>query len=144
MFGRPRRQFGSGLLPYAGVRYQKGNGFFGNLMKKAIFPFLRYAGMKGLGKFTEFAQEAVQNPDEIKAIAKRKLIEMAGDAIEDGGKRAKKFIQTGKGIPEPIKATPLKPISTPKKVAKVYKGNNQLAKKPKKRSKLVSKILSQD
>src|SRR5690348_4747920 len=95
-------QRGSGLLPFAGHRYQKGNGFFSELMSRAIVPFLKYVGSKSLTKVGEFANEAVRNPDGIKEIAKRKLREMAGDALEDGGKRAKKFVQTGQGIPNAI------------------------------------------
>jgi hypothetical protein len=146
MFVKPLRQSGSGLLPYAGVRYQKGNGFFGNLMKKAIFPFLRYAGMKGLDKFTEFAQAAVQNPDGVKDIAKQKLLEMAGDALADGGKRAKKFIQTGEGMPKPIKVTKFKPVVPlpPKKRQKTNKGNRKPTKKPRNQSMFIHKLFNQN
>ena len=93
-----RYQLGGGLLPYAGHRYQHGNGFFSGLMKRAIVPFLKYIGSKSLNTIGEFASEAVRDPDNFKAIAKRKALEMTGDVLEDAGKRAKKFVQTGQGV----------------------------------------------
>ena len=88
MFAHQIKQRGSGLLPFAGQRYQKGNGFWGDLMKKAVMPFLRYAGKRSLSAASEFAKEAIANPEDFKGIAKRKALEMAGQVIEDGGKRA--------------------------------------------------------
>jgi hypothetical protein len=134
MFGHQTKQSGAGLFsPYAGHQYQRGNGFFSNVMKKGVLPFLRYIGLKGLGKFNELASEAVRNPDEFKAIAKRKLREMAGEALEDGGKRAKKFIQTGEGIPIKI-SHPYRPTLTtssdPLRIR--FKPNsNRISKRPK-------------
>ena len=101
-FKRSSNQRGGGAItPFRGERYQKGNGIFGTLLRKAIFPLLRYIGVKGVTKIGEFAQEAVQNPDKIKEIAKRKMKETAEEAIDAGSKRVKHFVQTGEGIPPP-------------------------------------------
>ncbi|XP_074596510.1 uncharacterized protein F54H12.2-like [Brevipalpus obovatus] len=41
-------QAGSGLSAFEGVRYQRGNGFFGRLLSGAILPALRFLGRKAL------------------------------------------------------------------------------------------------
>ena len=88
------------MATFKGVRYQRGNGIFGTLMQKAVFPLLKYIGINGFSKMGEFAQEAIANPSAIKEIAKTKLKEAASKALDDGVKRAKIFVQTGKGLPQ--------------------------------------------
>lgn len=128
-----KKQTGKGMIAFKGVRYQRGNGIFSSLMKNAVFPLLRYIGVNGFAKMGEFAKEAIENPSELKSIAKRKLKEVAGKAIDDGAKRAKKFVQTGKGIPPPA----IKQITMKPKAPRVNKGKRVRT------SKLVQSILDE-
>ena len=83
---------------FAGARYQKGNGFFGRMVKSAVLPFLKYLGTQGIKTAVAIGEEAVANPSEFKNIAKRKLQEAGLQAVDDGAKRFKKFVQTGEGV----------------------------------------------
>lgn len=51
-------QAGTGVATYSGVRYQRGNGFFGRLMKGGILRLLRYLGERGLETAATVATEA--------------------------------------------------------------------------------------
>ena len=83
---------------FAGTRYQKGNGFFGRLVRSAVLPFLKYLGTQGIKTAVAIGEEAVSNPSEFRNIAKRKLQEAGIQVVEDGAKRFKKFVQTGEGV----------------------------------------------
>jgi len=88
----------SGGGVFVGHRYQKGNGFFGRVIKNAILPFLKYIGKKGIKTAVAIGSEAVKDPSNFKQIAKSKLKEIGMEAIDDGAERIKKYVQTGKGI----------------------------------------------
>lgn len=118
MFPQNKRQKGFGMRAYKGVRYQRGNGIFGSLMKNAVYPLLRYLGVNGFSKMGEFAQEAIANPSELKNIAKRKAKEFLSKGLDDTAKRAKVFVQTGKGIPPPTQ----KPTFLKHKLKRANKG----------------------
>lgn len=87
---------GSGV--FVGNRYQKGNGFFGRVIKNAIFPLLKYIGKQGIKTAVAIGGEAVKDPNNFKEIARKKLKEVGMEAIDDSADRIKKFVQTGKGI----------------------------------------------
>lgn len=94
---RYNNQYGNGF--FIGNRYQKGNGFFGRLIKNALFPLLKYIGKQGIKTAVAIGEEAVRNPNEdFKTIVKSKLKDVGMTAIDDGVERVKKYVQTGKGI----------------------------------------------
>lgn len=110
---------GSGV--FVGNRYQKGNGFFGRVIKNAILPFLKYIGKKGIKTAVAIGGEAVKDPSNFKEIAKSKLKEIGMEAIDDGAERIKKYVQTGQGIKRKeklIKGTVEKRLKTDMKVIK--------------------------
>ena len=91
------KQYGNGV--FIGNRYQKGNGFFGKLIKNALFPLLKYIGKQGIKTAVAIGEEAVKNPNQkFKTIVKSKLKDAGMTAIDDSIERVKKYVQTGKGI----------------------------------------------
>ena len=100
------KQAGSGFAPYAGLRYQKGNGlrrrhqkgngFLGRIWKGVALPLLKYIGRHGIEAAGNIVRDS--NNENVKDIVKREALKMAGKAAEDGGKRLSTFIQTGKGV----------------------------------------------
>ena len=89
-------QTGGGF--FVGHRYQKGNGFFGKIIKKAILPFLKYIGKQGVKTAVAIGEDAFRSTDDLKTIAKSRLKEAGLQAIDDGANRMKKFVQTGEGL----------------------------------------------
>ena len=101
------KQAGSGFAPYAGLRYQKGNGmrsgrrqrgngFLGRIWKGMALPLLKYIGKNGIEAAGNIVRDS--NSENVKDIVKREALRMAGKAAEDGGKRLSTYIQTGKGV----------------------------------------------
>ena len=92
-------QAGSGVVAYTGVRFQKGNGFFGRLISSFALPLLKYFGRQGLETVGNIVTDIKENPDsKIKDVLKRQAKSTLANVTEDSAKRAKKFIQTGKGV----------------------------------------------
>jgi len=122
-------QFGRGV--FIGTRYQNGNGFFSRVIKNSIFPLLKYIGKQGIKTAVAIGEEAVKNPNsDLKTIVKSKLKDVGMEAIDDGAKRVKKFVQTGKGIKrkcEDIKGTKAK---KPKVIMKVLASRTRKIVKP--------------
>lgn len=84
---------------FVGRRYQRGNGFFGSMLKNAIFPLLKYLGAKGIKTAVAIGKEAAENPSaSLKAIAKQKFQEAGVEAMEDGLGRVKRLVQGGSGL----------------------------------------------
>lgn len=96
-FAGERHQRGRGTF-FAGARYQRGHGFFSSMVHRAVLPFLKYLGTQGIKTAVAIGEEAISNPSEFKNIAKRKLQEVGIQAVDDGAKRIKKFVQTGEGV----------------------------------------------
>lgn len=99
-------QAGSGIATYTGLRYQKGNGFFGRIMKGFALPLLKYFGKQGLSAAGNLVSEYRSNPNKsIKDLLKDQAKTSLSDITQDGAERVKKFIQTGKGVKRTNKRT---------------------------------------
>lgn len=92
-----RYQSGRGFVPFVGRRYQRGHGFFGRIWKGITLPLLKYIGKRGLESAGNILTAAATQPDNIKDILKYEGKRVASQAIEDGSRRAQKFIQEGEG-----------------------------------------------
>lgn len=89
-------QAGTGIGGFQGVRFQRGQGFFGNVYRNAILPLLKYFGKKALNTGMEVAGDAIDGEnvlESLKTRGKRTVQDIASDA----GERAKRFAQTGTG-----------------------------------------------
>lgn len=89
-------QAGSGISGFQGVRFQRGQGFFGNIFKSAILPLLKYLGPKILNTGASIASDAIEGENVMSSLKKRgkaAAMQMSGDVAN----RALKFAQTGKG-----------------------------------------------
>lgn len=92
-------QAGSGIATYTGLRYQKGNGFFGRIMKGFALPLFKYFGKQGLSAAGNLVSEFRANPDKgIKELLKDQAKTSLSNITQDGADRLTKFIQTGKGV----------------------------------------------
>lgn len=96
-FAGTRYQSGRGFVPFVGRRYQRGHGFFGRIWKGITLPLLKYIGKRGLESAGNILTAAATQPQNIKDILKDEGKRVASQAIEDGSRRAKKFIQEGEG-----------------------------------------------
>lgn len=76
-----RRQSGTGISSFQGVRWQRGHSFFGRLLRRAAIPILKFLGREALGAGAQVAQDVI-----------------AGGNIKDSAK--KHFIARGKKIAE--------------------------------------------
>ena len=89
-------QAGNGISGFEGIRYQRGGGFFGNILKSAALPLLKYLGKQVFSTGIDVAKGVMDGEpikEAFKSRAKTKLRDVAGDAI----KRAEVFRQTGRG-----------------------------------------------
>lgn len=78
-------QAGSGLGGYSGIRYQKGHGWFGRIIKGGIVPILKrvlpYLGKRALETGVGVAQD-VMDGENFKSSAKKRF-KATGQRIED-------------------------------------------------------------
>jgi hypothetical protein len=89
-------QAGNGLQGFEGVRYQRGHGFLGRFLKSAIVPMLKFLGKRALSSGADIASDVLEGKP-IKAAAKARGIEAMKGVTSAGIKRAREFVQTGKG-----------------------------------------------
>ncbi|RWR98440.1 hypothetical protein B4U79_14489, partial [Dinothrombium tinctorium] len=87
-------QAGNGYPFFAGLRYQRGHGWFGRLFKGGVLPLIRYVGKKALKTGSNVVKDVLQGDDlatSTKKHIKTAIHEAADDAID-------KITQRGKGI----------------------------------------------
>lgn len=93
------KQAGNGVATCTGIRYQKGNGFFGRLISGFAMPLLKYFGRQGLEAVGNVVSDMKENPDaKLSDIVKKQAKKSLSKVTDDGAARAKRFIQTGKGV----------------------------------------------
>ena len=68
-----QQQAGTGIAAYGGVRYQRGHGFFGRLLSKAVYPLLRFFGKQAVGTAANIASDVILNKINIKDSANKRL-----------------------------------------------------------------------
>ena len=90
-------QAGSGLPGFAGVKYQRGHGFFGRLFSGAILPILKYLGKRALGTGLDVASDALEGQN-VKEAALRRMKETGSDVARDAIARGRSYLQSGSGI----------------------------------------------
>ena len=107
-------QAGSGIGGFQGARFQRGQGFFGNVFKSAILPLLKYFGRKALTTGVDVARDAISGEnilDSIKTRGKKTMRNIASDAAS----RATRFAQTGTGRRGRKRRRTIKTVASPKK-----------------------------
>ena len=90
-------QAGNGLSSFEGLRFQRGKGFFGSILKNAALPLLSYLGNQVLRTGVDVAGDVINGEpikEAFKTRSKTKMRQIAGDAA----RRALEFEQTGRGI----------------------------------------------
>ena len=97
-----KHQAGTGLAGFQGYRYQRGNGFFGRLISKAVFPLLKFLGKRAISTGADIATDVLVNKRDLKEAAKERLENEGRELANTGIQRAKKFVLEGKGR-KPIK-----------------------------------------
>ena len=91
------QQVGTGITGFQGVKYQRGHGFFGRLLSKAVFPVLRFLGKHALSTGANIASDVILDKKNWKDSAKERLEETGIDIAKTGIDRAKKYVHEGKG-----------------------------------------------
>jgi hypothetical protein len=91
------QQAGSGLTGFEGVRYQKGHGFFGRLLSKAIYPLLRFLGKQAFNTGINVASDVIEKKKNWRQSAKERMKETGKNVAKAGLDRARLFQQTGEG-----------------------------------------------
>src|SRR5258706_16411043 len=89
-------QAGTGISGYDGIRFQRGNGFFGTIFKNAILPILKFLGKKVAATGVQVASDALSGENVMSSIKTRGK-QTLQDIAETAGERALRFAQTGKG-----------------------------------------------
>jgi len=65
------QQAGNGYAVYIGLKYQRGNGFFGKIFKK-LRPALKYLGKEGLQTLSNIGREIIDG-DNLEETAKKHI-----------------------------------------------------------------------
>ena len=91
------QQAGTGLAGFQGYRYQRGHGFFGRLISKAVFPLLKFLGKRALSTGADIATDVLVNKRNIADAAKERLENEGRELASAGIQRAKKYVLEGKG-----------------------------------------------
>jgi hypothetical protein len=87
-------QAGTGIAGFAGVRYQKGHGFFGRLLSQAILPILKYLGKKAVNTGVNIGTDILQG-ENFKDSIKKRMKSTGFDIAEEALEKVKK--QRGSG-----------------------------------------------
>src|SRR5437868_2231500 len=90
-------QAGNGIGSFEGIRFQRGKGFFGSILKSAALPLLSYLGKHLLRTGVDVAGDVINGEpikEALKARTKTKVREVACDVA----RRASVFQQTGRGV----------------------------------------------
>ena len=89
-------QAGSGIGGFQGARFQRGQGFFGNVFKSAIMPLLKYFGKQALSTGVDVARDALEGDNVLNSLKSRGKM-AARNIAKDAVNRAERYVQTGKG-----------------------------------------------
>ncbi len=90
-------QAGTGLAGFQGIRYQRGSGFLGRLLSKAVFPLMRFFGKRAAITGANIASDVLLNNKNLKESAKARLTDEGKNIANVGLEKAKEFIE-GRGI----------------------------------------------
>ena len=120
-------QAGSGLSTFEGVRYQRGNGFFGRLLSGAILPALRFLGRKALSTGVNVGMDVLDGRN-FKQSLKQHSKKAARDTANSALLRAQRFVQTGRGSNQILMATDMPPTRRRKLRKKAIKGKRKTKK----------------
>lgn len=138
-------QAGNGIHGFAGVRYQKGNGFFGRILSTAVIPFIKFLGKNVLKAGSNIASDLVDSDDfslnNLKDVGKKRMREQAEDAYE----KVKNKILNGQGIKRKYKRKRKirknKSIKDKRKIRKTRKYRKRSSKKYNKKAKFADDFL---
>ena len=92
-----KHQAGTGIAGFQGIRYQRGHGFFGRLISRAVFPLLKFLGKRALSTGADIATDVLINKRGLKDAAKERLETEGRELANAGIQRAKKFALEGQG-----------------------------------------------
>lgn len=118
------RQAGSGFVGYSGVRYQRGNGFFGRLISGGFVPLLKsvlpFLGKKAVDTGLNIANEMLddEGPKDFKEVVKRNMKKAGKSLAKDAIVKVKEM--RGKGVRRRRKANSSR---------KVYRGKKRRKKR---------------
>ena len=121
-------QAGSGIGGFQGVRFQRGQGFFGNFFRNAVMPLLKYLGPKILKTGTSIASDAIAGENVLQSL-KTHGKEAARDIASDVGDRVTRFAQTGTGNRKRKRSVrvsnkgKIRKISTPKRKRPAFRNS---------------------
>ena len=87
-----RHQAGTGIAGFQGYRYQRGHGFFGRLISKAVFPVLKFLGKRALSTGADIATDVLVNKKNFKESAKDRLFNEGREIANEGIQQAKKYV----------------------------------------------------
>src|SRR5258706_7950501 len=96
------KQAGNGITGYSGLRYQRGNGFFGRFISGGVLPFLKsvlpYIGKNVFATGANIAEDMI-NGENFKSSAKKQLKSTARGMAKDAISKVKSELsQAGRGI----------------------------------------------
>ena len=91
-----QQQAGTGIAFHTGVRFQKGHGFFGRLLQKAIYPLMRILGNTALTTGADIAQDVLDQKD-FKESLKARASEAGRKLAKRGIDKVREYAQEGSG-----------------------------------------------
>src|SRR6266436_6273263 len=96
------KQAGNGITGYSGLRYQRGNGFFGRFISGGVLPFLKsvlpYIGKNVVATGANIAEDMLTG-ESFKTSAKKQVATTARGMAKDAIVKIKaKVNQSGRGI----------------------------------------------
>ena len=92
-----REQAGSGLSGFQGVKFQRGHGFFGRILSKAIYPLMRFLGKTALSTGADIASDVINDDVNWKDSIKNRLKETGKNIANEGISKVRSFAQKGSG-----------------------------------------------
>ncbi len=92
-----QEQAGTGIQGFEGVKLQRGHGFFGRVLNRAIYPLLKFLGKQALNTGVNIGTDVIENKQGWRESTKSRMKETGQNVLLAGLKRARKYQQTGEG-----------------------------------------------
>lgn len=127
-------QAGSGLEGFAGYKYQRGHGFFGNIFRNILKPLGIYLGKQALSTGIDVGKDLLQG-ENIKESLKKRGKQTAKRVLDDSYERATDMFQKGQG--KQRRRQNIRPL---KKIIKRKRTKRKAIRKRRKSTKRTSKF----
>ena len=138
-----KNQAGTGLSSFQGYKFQRGNGFFGDLFSNVLKPLGKYFTKQALTTGVNIGSDLLSG-ESINNSFKKRSNEVGKRILGDAIGRAQKFAQTGKGSKRKKRRSGRKSVKTKINIKRKKRQTKRKVCKKRKTKKSVKRVSSKN